>query len=412
MHATVVDRRVIAPSPGKGIASKCSVYACDATGLHLQRMDETMSRSDTIDAANLRWSDDNGRTWSDPVAWAMRFDPPEGGGTGRRHPRGGYVDPMTGRYLMVWTEGVLPTDDPLEGMRRWTLHHKISTDGGRTATHEGQIIHEGTGYDATHHLPGVTVGKSCVMSGDLGERLMTRSDGVILFPAQVSHTDSAGNYHNPFGKMTFTDCIVLLGRWRNDGSLAWTCGQRVVGDPARSTRGWIEPTLAQLDNGDLMMIMRGSNLGNTSLPARRWQSLSRNGGMTWSDPRPWTYDDGEPFYSPSSCSQLLTLRDGRTFWLGNICPHNADGNGPRYPLILGRVDRHTGALLRHTVNIVDDKAADESPYLTLSNFYIREDAETGDLLLYLSRLFANDRREGGNIDWTCDGLEYRITLQE
>jgi len=409
MKATVVDRRVIAPSPGPGIAAKCAVYAADIDGKTLLRLDEQVSRSDTVDVAYLRWSEDDGRTWSEPREWAMRFDDPQG--VGRRHARGGYVDPVTGRCLIVRTEGILPTDDPIEGMRHWTLHYTVSDDGGRTMLIDEQIIHEGDDYNAEHFLPDVTVGKNCAMMGDLGQRPLTRSDGVILVPIQSSRVGPDGDYYNPGGALTFTDCIILMGRWREDGGLSWTCGERILGDPARTTRGWIEPTIAQLASGDLLVVMRGSNQKRSELPAHKWFSLSSDGGMTFTDPQPWTYDDGVAFHSPSSCSQLQPLRDGRLLWLGNICEQNANANSPRYPLVLGEVDRQTGRLLRDSVSIIDDKAEDESPYVTLSNFYLREDFQTGELLLYLSRLFSQDYRVDRQVDWTCDALEYRIALQ-
>ena len=43
-----------------------------------------------------------------------------------------------------------------------------------------QIICTGSEYDEGHPLPGVTVGKSCVMIGDLGQVPLTRNDEAIL----------------------------------------------------------------------------------------------------------------------------------------------------------------------------------------------------------------------------------------
>src|SRR5258708_3965037 len=67
-----------------------------------------------------------------------------------------------------------------------------------------------------------------------------------------------------------------------------------------------EPTLAQLADGRLMMVMRGSNDRNPELPAYKWVSWSADGGVRWTTPRPWTYQggqDGQAFFSPSACSQ-------------------------------------------------------------------------------------------------------------
>jgi hypothetical protein len=408
MSATVADRSVFVVSPGQGVAVGASSYYTRRDGGALLSYHSHESRSDTLDVAYVRRSDDNGRSWGETTILATRFEHPAG--TGRRHPRGGYVDPATGRYVTIWTEGVLPTDNPLEGMRQWTLHYTVSEDGGRTQRVNEQIIHEGPGYDAVHHLPGVTVGKNCVMLGDLGQRPLTRSDGVILVPVQSSPVGPDGDYVNPGRGLTYTDCLLLMGRWRPDGRLAWTASERVIGDPARTTRGLIEPTIAELADGRILMVMRGSNDKKPELPGYRWHSFSADGGATWSQPEPWTYTDGAAFFSPSSCSQLIPYSDGRLFWMGNLCAGNPRGNSPRYPLVLGEVDLSSGRLIRDRVDVIDDRQAGDSPFLTLSNFYVREDRETGDLLLHMSRLFARDFREGGKLDWTADSLLYRIRV--
>jgi hypothetical protein len=305
---------------------------------------------------------------------------------------------------------VLPTDSPLEGMRQWTLRYSVSEDGGRTQTVSEQIIHEGAEYDASHHLPGVTVGHNCVMMGDLGEQPLARADGTLLLPVQVSPAGPDGYYTNPGGGLTYTDCVILMGRWKPDGRLAWTASDRIVGDPKRTSRGLIEPTIAYLDDGSILVVMRGSNQGLNGVPGYRWAARSYDGGKTWSPPEPWTWQDGTPFFSPSSCSQLIPWRDGRLFWMGNICQVNPVANSPRYPIVLAEVDRKSGRLIRDSVVAVDDRQFDESPYLTLSNFFAREERSSGNLVLHMSRFFAKDFRRGGGPDWTSDALLYRIAV--
>ena len=367
-----------------------------------------ISRSDTVDIAFVRFSEDNGNTWGETIPWETKFEHPNG--TGRRHPRGGYVDPMTGRYVTVWTEGVLPSDEPLEGMRQWKLHYTVSEDGGKTQIVNEQIVHEGDGYDEIHHLPGVTAGKNCVMMGDMGQRPLTRSDGVILIPVQSSPAGPDGEYFNPGAGFTYTDCMILFGRWRSDGGLSWRSSERIKGDPNRSTRGMIEPTIAELDDGAIIMVMRGSNDARPELPGHKWISRSGDGGRTWSEPVPWTYTDGMTFFSPSACSQLIPHSDGRLLWMGNICESNPKGNSPRYPIVLGEVDRSNGLLIRDSVSTIDDRKQDESPYLTLSNFYARENRKTHAVMLHMSRYFAKDFRTDGKPNFTADSLLYTIAV--
>ena len=402
MIAKIISRNVFisAPKPGVGVLGAC--YQASLDGQDMVSIHSTISRSDTVDMACMRHSHDGGQTWSDVVPWITKFDHPMG--TKRRHPRGGYVHPQTGRYVFFWIEGVLPTDDPLEGMRQWTVHYSVSNDGGKTEIINEQIIHEGTIYNALHPLPGVTVGKNCAMIGDLGQRPITRSDGVILVPILSSPTGKGGTYHNPGAGYTYTDCMVLLGHWQPDGRLLWTCSERIVGDPMRTTRGLDEPTLAELRNDSMVMVMRGSNDVHPEWPGHKWVSRSFDKGHTWTVAQPWTYDTQEPFYSPSACSQLIPHHSGRLFWMGNITPQNPRGNRPRYPLILGEVDRETGCLIKKSVTVIDTRKPDEHEGITLSNFYVREDSQ-GDLYLYLPRLFARDPG-----DWTADLMVYHIVL--
>jgi hypothetical protein len=50
-------------------------------------------------------------------------------------------------------EGVLPSDDPLEGLRQWNIYCRVSRDGGRSFGPVRQIVHEGE-FDTGHPLPG------------------------------------------------------------------------------------------------------------------------------------------------------------------------------------------------------------------------------------------------------------------
>jgi len=378
MNIEVISSKVFVPTPGSGVGVMGGSYYTTAAGLELVSVHSHTSRSDTVEVAYLRRSEDNGRSWSEAEEWSMRFE--DSGGMGRRHVRGGYVDPPTGRYIQVWTEGVLPTDDPLEGMRQWKLHYAVSEDGGRTRTVEEQIICEGESFDAEHPLPGVTVGKNCVMIGDLGQVPLTRSDGTILMPVQSTPIGPDGEYYNPGAGYTYTDCLLLVGRWAEDGRLSWSCSERVCGDPERTSRGLVEPTIAELADG----------------------------GQTWGGVEPWTYADGEAFFSPSACSQLIPYADGRLLWAGNISAANPLGNRPRYPLVVGEVDRASGLLICESVQAVDDRQADDDEMLALSNFYARDDRETGELLLYYPRLFA--RGYEAQERWTTDLSLTRVAI--
>jgi hypothetical protein len=380
-------------SPAKGVAVMAAAYYTKASGGDLVSIEEHWSRSDTIDVAYYRRSRDNGRTWSAPVRRATGERRPEG--MLRRHLRGVWVDPGTGRAIEFWNEGVLPTDDPLEGLREWGIFYSV--DGGAPR----QLIHRGTQFDAYHPLPGVWRGRSAVMLGDKPSLPLAMRDGAILLPVQLTLPGPDGKLVNPGGGYTWTESAVLLGKWRR-GTLEWEMGGIVRGDPTRTTRGMVEPTVAELRGGRLLMVLRGSNDRKPELPSYRWASFSEDEGRTWTAPAPWTYTSGEMFFSPSACSQLLTHSSGRLYWLGNITPLNPRGNRPRYPFVIGEVDRESGLLVRESIRTVDDKAPEDDAVLTLSNFYAREDRATREIVLHMTRLFAF------NDGWQGDAMLYRI----
>jgi hypothetical protein len=388
----MVRREVFLRSPTKGVAVMAYAFYTKPQGGDMLSIEQRWTRSDTIDIAYIRRSRDFGRTWTAPIE--MRTGERRADGMLRRHPRCGFSDPHSGRYVEFWTEGVLPSDDPLEGLRNWNIYYRA--DFGPTR----QVIHRGAEFDARHPLPGVWTGRNCVMLGDMTCIPVAAPDGRILLPVQITPLGQDGKLYNPGGGYTYTDAAVLGGRWRGD-RLEWELSDLVKGDPARSTRGMVEPTIEFLQDGRLLMVLRGSNDKRPELPGYRWVSFSSD-GHRWSTPTPWTCDDGTSFFSPSSCSQLVRHSSGRLFWIGNITAENPRGNRPRYPMVIGEVDRRSGLLQRATVRIIDTLQPGEDPILSLSNFYAREDRRTRRLALHMTRLFAHPT------GWAGDAYLYLI----
>ena len=64
LRAEVTDREVFVPSPGPGVGVLGGSYYTEEIGGRLISIHSLTSRSDTVDAAFLRVSEDNGRTWS------------------------------------------------------------------------------------------------------------------------------------------------------------------------------------------------------------------------------------------------------------------------------------------------------------------------------------------------------------
>jgi len=393
-------RELFLRSPVPGTAVTAYAFYTRPRGGEMISIEERWSRSDTVDFAFIRRSHDYGRTWSAPLPRVT--GEPGSGGILRRLPRCGFVD-LHGRYLEFWCEGVLPSDDPLEGLRQWNIYFHVSRDGGRTFDAPIQVIHAGAEFNPGHPLPGVWTGRNCVMLGEMTCVPIGAPAGGILLPVEITPLAPDGQLYNPAGARTYTEALVLRGKWQGT-QLEWSASEPIRGDPERSTRGMDEPTIEYLDAGRLLMVMRGSNDRRPELGGYRWFSVSHDGGARWTPPQPWTYTDGREFFSPSACSQLVRHSSGRLFWLGNITSENPRGNRPRYPFVMAEVDRVTGLLRRESMRTIDTLQPGEDPILSLSNFYAREDRLTREIAIHMTRLFARPD------EWTGDAWLYRVSV--
>lgn len=401
-------RREVFLEPGRPNASVCaSTFYTRSKGLDVLSIHELMMRSDTVEIAYYRYSSDNGRTWKAGEEFPTFGVRPSG--KLRRASRACIVDPVSGRLLRFYLESILPTDDPLEGFRQWMVRYGASEDGGMTWYLDEQAIQNGKGFNADHPFEGVQRGKTGYMIGDLASQPIYLKDGTLLVPIIIAPAGPNGDYINLGGGYTYSDAAVLRGRWAADGRhLEWERSELVKVDPNLSTRGMDEPALAELPDGRILMVLRGSNDKKPQLPGRRWVAFSSDQGRSFTTPVPWTYDGGEDFFSPASSSHLVTHSSGRIFWLGNILPANPKGNRPRYPFIIGEVDRKTGLLIKSSVTAIDTRGPEDGELLALSSPSAREDRETGEIVMTMTRWGALSK--GAEYNWTANSYLYRIPL--
>jgi len=404
-----IRREIFLPaSPGESVFAM--TYYTRPTGVDLLSAHAIMKRSDTVEVQHYRYSSDNGRSWQAGEEFPTFGKRP--GAKLRRGPGGGLADPATGRLIRFYNQALLPTDNPLEGFWRWTVRYSASEDGGMTWYVDEEIIAKGTEFNAAHPVPGVNVGHNCIMIGDQACKPIFLADGTLILPVVVSPVGPDGNYYNPGGGYTYCEAAVLRGRWAADGRhLEWELSQIVKNDPSLSTRGTDEPTVAPLADGRLLMVIRASNDKKPSLPGRRFVSYSSDQGRTWTKPEYWTYTSGDYFFSPAASSQLISHSSGRLFWLGNIRPDNPKGNRPRYPFVIGEVDLRSGLLEQASVRVVDDRGPGDGELLALASPYSREDRETGEIVLNLTRWGARSiGPDMANYNWTADAYLYRIPV--
>jgi len=206
--------------------------------------------------------------------------------------------------------------------------------------------------------------------------------------------------------------VLFMGQWDPASKeYLWRPGGRVEISPDDSARGLMEPEVAELTGGRLLVVWRGSTQGwdgsVSKMPGRKFFSISTDGGQTLSPPAEWKYAEGSSFYSPSSFHRMIRHSNGRLYWIGNISRDPPVGNSPRYPLILAEVDEANAALKRSTVTAIDDRQIGQGD-IQFSNFPLLEDRLTHELILHITTFGQEPSRQ----DWsTADNYRYALTLR-
>jgi len=394
-----IQKRVVFETPGPGTIVYGTSYYVEPTGGRKRITRATEIQDDLTESTQVAYSDDHGKTWSDLQEVPCSEQTPQGMRRWTYLP--GWIDPVNGRLLEVGNEAVLPNDHALDAMKHMFLKYRVSTDGGRSWCVDQRMIQTGD-YTPERPMDGVHIGHNGMMLGDQGSTPIRTQSGRIIVPGMMFPVGEDGNYCNPFDTHTYSDIALVYGQWRDDCTIDWQRKVILHDDKGVSTRGLIEPTLATLPDGRLLMIIRGSNQKRPDLPGRKWKTISADDGDSWASIEPWTYDDGEAFNSPSSMSLLLEHSNGEIYWFGNITDQAPQANGPRYPLVMGRVDKTSLCLVRDSVVAIDNRQPDEPESMTLSNFHVHEDRQTGEVIVHMTRTFFDK--------WMGTAYEYRITV--
>ncbi len=420
-----VSKELYVPHPEPRVGTTVSM-AYIGQGLGREETRSLVRSSDWQDTVRRRTSDDNGPTWS---GWELLYEqaPTQGefvqSGGPSQHGTGP-LDPVSGRLVKPVFQRLVKGDPQVAMREIWSGNrlfcdhgfYQLSPDNGRSWGEARQLRYEdGPLFDPDHwadpdyyRTNEMYIGNATVLSNGTVAICAT-------VPVPYSDPEDAQIpevFPNNYRPGCVAGAICFLGRWsaaRQDYD--WQISRPVCLARRLSTRGLVELDLSELRSGNLLLLMRGSNTGldPRQCPARKWFSVSADGGLTWSPVRDIRYDTGEPLYSPAAISQTLrSRRTARLYWIGNIRDQPPDGNAPRYPLQIVEIDEQLPAFRRDTVTVIDDRdPVRDSEHLQLSNFALLEDRETGALELYLTRL---GERGGGPEVWTADAYRYRLTL--
>jgi hypothetical protein len=360
---------------------------------------------DVHSGRSIRFSDDNGRTWTpaEPLPdTALKLD----GVTQYSEVEGGCLatlfDDKAGVLVDVWLRQIQLGNIWGGGTCNHYSYYRVSRDFGRTWSKPTQLRYEdGADFDPKKPTKPEFLLKN---QAYFGNNIIRHSNGTLI--TAVTHANAADDPQTDTRTWKLGS-LCFVGTWdaeQNDYS--WKAGRRVSVPDTVSSRGLMEPSVAELKDGRVLVVWRGSDTKTT--PGRKWFSLSSDGGLTLSPPAEWKYDDGTGFYSPSSIHQFIRHGvTGRLYWFGNITPVPPAGNLPRYPLVMAEVDETLAALKKDTVTLIDDRPDGTDTGYQLSNFSLYENRETHDFELFLTTY----GQENGQQNWmNADQWHYRVTI--
>lgn len=330
---------------------------------------------DVHDNQVARWSTDNGRTWSKFVPMKPSSNVVYKGVTVWEGAIGaGTHDPASGLLVDMWLRQIAN-----KGVYNNFTYYRVSGDLGKTWTMPKPLRYEaGEPFDPEQPLkPGFLKANQ----GYPGNNILRHSNGTLIHI--LAHAKAAGDADNDKRQWKMGS-LCFVGKWDPTArDYHWTTGKPVEVSPEISARGLMEPEVAELKDGRILVVWRGSN--TTKTPGRRWFSLSVDGGKTLSPVQEWKYDDGTHYYSPSSFHRMIRHSvSKKLYWIGNICPTPPGGNSPRYPLVIAEVAETIPALKKKTVTVIDDRQPGQGAGIQFSNFSLLENRETHALELHLT----------------------------
>jgi len=382
----MLPRELHLPTAGEDTALWCSVSYIDGEVTRAEIL-RTSGESDAYHNWRRRVSRDNGRNWSQPeLLEDVTHQRPDGGIV--TYPCGAHFD----THLKVLYEKRMRRIWP--GMEIYTFHwgtHEHPFNDHTFVVEDGKVekllrYEDGPDYDPEHPFDP----EFCAANrAYVGVGIAFGDDGGAYFPLICQ----------PRGGHTLGG-VVLMRRDPSTGEWSPSTQQYIA--PEQSSRGLLEPDVAVLKNGDILVVCRGSNTETT--PGRKWFCVSTDAGRTLSPVEAFRYDDGSSFYSPSSIHTFVrSSRNGTLYWVANIVDSPPDGNGPRYPLYIAEIDEEKVAVRRESLVMVDDRGEDEPEALQLSNFSVLENRETLDIEIYLTRI-------GENPEHFWQGAVYRYVF--
>ena len=431
-YEVLVEKELLVPANGTNVAEKRLQYYLDAEGRVRKEVKEFQSQDDTADYREYRFSYDNGKTWTEWVREPLPAREPVGNdeideNLGYQNAQHVY-NPIVGHFVSLQCQFIYIDGYAATEARYWAgytrpMHSFLMIEDADGTAHERVLVkyEEGADYDrATYRTTDYLT-----TNISRGSDLIVLENGDILFnlciPINVACKMAGLNLQDVFpttgGLGHAWALLVARGVWnKTTHQYDLTYSEPIIVDDTLSTRGLSEPMFAELSGGRILCIFRTSSdkvSGWTcrldpNAPACKYYVISEDGGKTFSEPKPWCYENGEIVYSPASICQLVESEvSGKLFWIGNACSkEEVNGAYPRFPLYMIEINPETGLAIRSSRVLIDTRRTGESDKVQLSNFCILEDREAGTLEIYLSKL----GQFTGKPTYECETWKYTLYL--
>ena len=322
-----VKREVFVFSTRPGVAPVVNVKYLGA-GLRRREIHGQQGKSDLAEKMMVRFSEDNGRTWTPLAALETGPDSLRQGNNSREDISFAVnFDPVSHRTIEMVFQRIF-LGEPSEVLHQYWKGEKrfydhmfchLSQDDGRTWTEPQQLTYEaGTPFN-----PGNWADPPFLHSNEMygSYDITVLRNGSLAYAAAIKvpyHEDEADRkISGQLPKYVASQpgyvggVCCFLGKWnQRKGRYDWTHSQPLFVPRRVSTRGLSEPIIAELQDGSLLLEMRGSNDGLDPIqhPGRKWISQSRDGGKTWSPVTDLRYDTGEQFYAPACLAKFIRGR--------------------------------------------------------------------------------------------------------
>ena len=346
--------------------------------------------SDTYDDFHDSTSEDNGKTWTEPVLRLRSKDVQ--GGQLRYSENSVFFDPDTGTLITLVSKFFYP-----EGRFNQDVSRKIEMD-----VFDPMRPDSSNPFTTDFGVPGGITISFCFP--------IKTSKGRIVIPATCPALGANGLFlHHPKSNLVIHEVRMILAEYRPNGSLAWRVGNSLKADPEKVSRGFSESTPVQLQDGRLALVCRGSNYGMAEVPGYKWLSFSEDEGETWSEARPLMCTDGGTIESSATGAACFrSVKTGNIYFIGNLCEENvhADGNWPRSPLVIAEIEESSFRLKRDTITVIDRRGPEDSERTQISNFRYYQDRKNGDIVIFAARFGERDAQQW---KW-ADYYRYRVRL--